>query len=240
MKILGVDSSAMVASIAVVEDGVTKAEYTINNKKTHSQTLLPMLDEITKMLEEDLSDVDAIAIAAGPGSFTGLRIGSATVKGLAMAWDKPVVAVETVDALAYNMWGSLALVCPLMDARRNQTYTGLYEFAQEGDTCVMNTVLQQCAVPLEEIIDKVNKLGKAVVFLGDGVPVFKEQIERDCKVPFMFAPANMNRQRAASVAALGEIYFAAGKTQTAIEHGPEYLRMSQAERERMEQSGKLS
>lgn len=240
MKILGVDSSAMVASIAVVEDGVTKAEYTINNKKTHSQTLLPMLDEITKMLEEDLSDVDAIAIAAGPGSFTGLRIGSATVKGLAMAWDKPVVAVETVDALAYNMWGSLALVCPLMDARRNQTYTGLYEFTQDGDTCVMNAVLPQCAVPLEKIIDKVNELGKAVVFLGDGVPVFKEQIERDCKVPFMFAPANMNRQRAASVAALGEIYFAAGKTQTATEHGPEYLRMSQAERERMEQSGKLS
>ena len=240
MKILGMDSSGMVASVAVVEDGITKAEYTINNKKTHSQTLLPMLDEVSKLLEEELNDIDAIAVAAGPGSFTGLRIGSATVKGLAMAWNKPVIAVETVNALAYNMWGSSYVVCPLMDARRNQTYTGLFEFTEEGDTCVMNAVLPQCAVPLEEIIDKVNELGKVVVFLGDGVPVFKEQIERDCKVPFMFAPANMNRQRAASVAALGEIYFAAGKTQTATEHGPEYLRMSQAERERMEQSGKLS
>jgi len=240
MKILGIDSSGMVASIAVVEDGITKAEYTINNKKTHSQTLLPMLDEISKMLEEDLSDVDAIAIAAGPGSFTGLRIGSATVKGLAMAWNKPVIAVETVDALAYNMWGSAYVVCPLMDARRNQTYTGLYEFQNDGDTCVMRTVLEQCAIPVEDIIAKINEYNKPVVFLGDGVPVFKEQIQHECKVSYVFAPASMNRQRAASVASLGEIYYRDGKVQTATEHSPEYLRLSQAERERMEQSDKLS
>lgn len=240
MKILGIDSSGMVASVAVVEDGITKAEYTINNKKTHSQTLLPMLDEISKMLEEDLADVDAIAIAAGPGSFTGLRIGSATVKGLAMAWNKPVVSVETVDALAYNMWGSSCVVCPLMDARRNQTYTGLYEFNKSGDTYVINTILKQCAIPVEEIITKINELGKAVVFLGDGVPVFKEQIQRECAVSYVFAPASMNRQRAASVAALGEIYYRDGKVQTATEHSPEYLRLSQAERERMEQSSGLS
>lgn len=240
MKILGIDSSGIVASVAVVEDGITKAEYTINNKKTHSQTLLPMLDEISKMLEEDLSDVDAIAVAAGPGSFTGLRIGSATVKGLAMAWDKPVVAVETVGALAYNMWGSEYLICPLMDARRNQAYTGLYGFEIDGDTCVMNTILEQCAVPLEEIIHKVNEIGKTVVFLGDGVPVFKEQIQQTCSVKYVFAPAPMNRQRAASIAALGAIYFAEGKVQTAVDHAPEYLRLSQAERERMEQGGSIS
>jgi len=240
MKILGIDSSGMVASVAVVENGITKAEYTINNKKTHSQTLLPMLDEISKMLEEDMTDVDGIAVSEGPGSFTGLRIGSATVKGLAMAFNKPVIPVETVNALAYNMWGSKFMVCPVMDARRNQTYTGLFKFGEDGDTCVMETVLPQCAVAIEDIICKINELGSPVVFLGDGVPVFKEQIQRECTVKYVFAPASMNRQRAASVAALGELYLEQGRVQTATEHAPEYLRLSQAERERMEQSGNLS
>lgn len=235
MKILGVDSSGMVASVAVVEDGVTKAEYTINNKKTHSQTLLPILDAITGMLEEELDDVDAIAIAAGPGSFTGLRIGSASVKGLAQAWKKPIVPVPTVDGLAFNCWGHDRMVCPLMDARRNQTYTGLYSFEAEGEGYKMKTILAQCAVALEELLDKINELGKPVTFLGDGVPVFREQIAEKCKVDYTFAPAFANRQRAAVIATLGGVLFEEGKTETATSHGPEYLRVSQAERERMEQ-----
>ena len=236
MKILGVDSSGMVASVALVQDGITKAEYTVNNRKTHSQTLLPMLDEISKMLGEDLSDVDAIAVAAGPGSFTGPRIGSACVKGLAGAWNKPIVPVPTVEGLAYNMWGSDRIICPLMDARRSQVYTGLYEFREDGDTCVMETVLEQCAVPIEDIIEKVNNIDRSVVFLGDGVPVFKEFIEERCKVEYVFAPAPSNRQRGASIATLGEIYFQRGTTQSASEHAPVYLRLSQAERERNEKS----
>lgn len=236
MKILGLDSSGLVASIAVSENGQIKAEYTVNNKKTHSTTLLPMLDEISKMLEEDLADVEAIAVSAGPGSFTGLRIGSATAKGLAEAWDKPIVPVPTVDALAMNMWGYSGVVCPLMDARRNQTYTGLYEFHQDGNDMRMDTLVEQCAVPLEEILDKVNELGRPVVFLGDGVPVFARQIEETVKVPYTYAPASLNRQRAASVCVLGEILFGQGKADTAESHEPEYLRMSQAERERMEQN----
>ena len=237
MKILGVESSGMVGSVAVVEDGITKAEYTINNKKTHSQTLLPMLEDVSKMLGEDLSDVDAIAVSAGPGSFTGLRIGSASAKGLAMAWNKPIIAIPTVDGLAYNMWGHDRLVCPIMDARRGQTYTGLYEFVADGEGYLMNAVVEQCAVAIEEIVDKINAIGKPVTFLGDGVPVFKEKIAEICKVKVSFAPAFANRQRAAVVATLGEIYFKEGKVQTATEHAPDYLRLSQAERERMEQTG---
>ena len=128
MKILALDSSGLVASAAVVEDDITIAEYTINYKKTHSQTLLPMLDELRRMTELDLHTIDAIAVAAGPGSFTGLRIGSATAKGLGFALDIPIIPVPTVDALAYNLYGSDKLICPLMDARRNQVYTGLYTF----------------------------------------------------------------------------------------------------------------
>lgn len=230
MKILGLDSSGLVASVAIVEDNDLKGEYTVNYKKTHSQTLLPMLDEVAKMIELDLNSINAIAVSGGPGSFTGLRIGSATAKGLGLALGKPLIHIPTVDALAYNLVGSRDMVCPLMDARRNQTYTGLYRF----DGNQMEIVKPQCAVGIDEIIAAVNEIGQAVVFLGDGVAVFESYIRENCKVPFSFAPAHVNKQRAGAVAVLGEIYYTEGKTETAEEHKPDYLRLSQAERERLE------
>lgn len=230
MKILGLDSSGLVASVAIVEDDNLLGEYTVNYKKTHSQTLLPMLDEIAKMIELDLNSIDAIAIAGGPGSFTGLRIGSATAKGLGLALKKPIVNVPTVDGIAYNLVGHRDMVCPLMDARRNQTYTGLYRF--DGDK--MEVVLEQCAVGIDEIVGKINTIGQAVVFLGDGVPVFRDYLKENCKVPYLFAPAHMNKQRAGAVAVLGMQYFKEDRIETAEEHKPEYLRLSQAERERLE------
>ncbi len=105
MKILGLDSSGLVASVAVVEEDNLLAEYTVNYKKTHSQTLLPMLDAIVKMIDLDLDTIDAVAVAGGPGSFTGLRIGSATAKGLGLALQKPLIQIPTVDGLAYNLYG---------------------------------------------------------------------------------------------------------------------------------------
>lgn len=233
MKILGLDSSGLVASVAIVEDAELRGEYTINYKKTHSQTLLPMLDEVAKMIELDLETVDAIAVAGGPGSFTGLRIGSATAKGLGLALQKPLIHVPTVDALAYNLVGHRDMVCPLMDARRNQTYTGLYAF----DGNEMQVLCEQCAVGIEEIIEKVNEQNRPVVFLGDGVPVFTTFIEEHCKVPYTFAPAHMNKQRAGTVAVLGMQMLAEGNFETAAEHRPDYLRLSQAERELKERQG---
>lgn len=230
MKILGLDSSGLVAGVAVVEDDNLLAEYTVNYKKTHSQTLLPMLDEIAKMIELDLETIDAIAVAGGPGSFTGLRIGSATAKGLGLALNKPLISVPTVDGIAYNLCGAKDLVCPLMDARRNQTYTGLYEFSGNE----MEILVPQQAVGINEIIDTVNSFEREVVFLGDGVPVFREYIKEHCRVDYRFAPAHMNKQRAAALAVLAQKYLAEGKIQTAAEHRPDYLRLSQAERERLE------
>ena len=233
MKILGLDSSGLVASVAVVEDTELRGEYTINYKKTHSQTLLPMLDEVAKMIELDLETIDAIAVAGGPGSFTGLRIGSATAKGLGLALNKPLIHVPTVDALAYNLVGHRDMVCPLMDARRNQAYTGLYSF----DGNAMQVLVEQCAVGIEEIIQKVNEHNRPVVFLGDGVPVFTSFIEEHCKVPYIFAPAHMNKQRAGAVAVLGMEMLQNGKAESAAEHRPDYLRLSQAERELKEREG---
>ena len=228
MKILGLDSSGIVASVAIVEDDVLIAEYTVNYKKTHSQTLLPMLDEIAKMTELDLNSIDAIAVAAGPGSFTGLRIGSATAKGLGLALKKPLIAIPTVEGLAYNLYDIPGLICPIMDARRKQVYTGIYRFTDHQ----LKVVEDQMAVPMETVIEKLNQYGEAVTFLGDGVPVSHELIAEKMTVPYSFAPAHVNKQRAAAVAALGEIYYRQGKTETAMEHVPDYLRVSQAERER--------
>lgn len=234
MRILAIDSSGLVASVALIDDGECIGEYTINYKKTHSQTLVPMLDQVRKMIDLDLTTIDAIAVAAGPGSFTGLRIGSATAKGLGQALNKPLISVPTVDGLAYNLYGTDKLICPLMDARRNQTYTGLYEFKREEEGWSLEIVKAQCAVALEEIIESINKRNREVIFLGDGVPVFKKQLEEQLQVPFSFAPASCNRQRAAVVGTLALFYMKKGKIQTAAEHEPEYLRLSQAERERNE------
>lgn len=206
------------------------AEYTVNYKKTHSQTLLPMLDEVVKMIELDLHSIDVIAVAGGPGSFTGLRIGSATAKGLGLALDCPLVSVPTVDALAYNLYGCSTDICPIMDARRSQVYTGIYRF--EGEKFV--TVEPQVPLAVEELAKRLNEAGRPVTFLGDGVPVYRTLLEELLTVPYQFAPAHMNRQRAASVAALGMLYAKEGRTETAAAHRPDYLRLSQAERERAE------
>jgi tRNA threonylcarbamoyladenosine biosynthesis protein TsaB len=230
MKILALDSSGLVASVAITEEDVLLAEYTINYKKTHSQTLLPMLDEVARMTELDLHTIDAIAVAGGPGSFTGLRIGSATAKGLGLALDRPLIHVPTIDALAYNLYGCSDLICPMMDARRNQVYTGVYTFA--GDQ--MECLVPQTPLAVNDLTEQLNQLGRTVVFLGDGVPVYREQLEQQLTVPYRFAPAHMNRQRAASVAALAQIYAREGRLESARDHAPDYLRKSQAEREREE------
>jgi len=235
MKLLALDSSGLVASVAIVTEDAMLAEYTINYKKTHSQTLLPMLDEIVKMLEIDLSELDAIAVAAGPGSFTGLRIGSATAKGLGLVLEKPLISIPTVDGLAYNMYGTDKLICPLMDARRNQVYTGLYEFIGDNFTIIR----EQKAVTIEEIIEEINEIGREVIFLGDGVSVYQAIIQEKMKVSYHFAPIHMAMQRAGAVGALGIIYYKQNRLETAEQHQPVYLRLSQAERELAEKQKQI-
>lgn len=206
------------------------AEYTVNYKKTHSQTLLPMLDAAVQMVQLKLDTIDAIAVASGPGSFTGLRIGSATAKGLGLALDKPIIGVPTTQAMAYNLFGAGGVVCPIMDARRNQVYTGIYGF-KNGHLEILE---DQMAADIYQVIEKLNALKCPVIFTGDGISVYREVIDQNIQVPAEYAPAHLNRQRASAVAALAMEYLKEGRVQTAAEHRPEYLRMSQAERERQE------
>ncbi len=241
MKILAIDTSGLVATVAISDGDILKAQFSIQHKTTHSEILMPMLDDMVKKIGLDLSSIDAIAVAKGPGSFTGLRIGSATAKGLALALDKPIIPVPTVDALAYNLYGNEKIICPMMDARRNQVYTGIYTFVpspteeksfEQGFD--MRVIKKQYAASVDDIIAELNSIGKSVVLLGDGIPVYHDKLEQGLKVPFTVAPLHMNRQSAASLAALAVKYAADGITVSADEFAPDYLRLSQAERESLE------
>lgn len=228
MKILGIDSSGMVASAAIISEDILVAEFTVNNKQTHSQTLLPMVDQVVKMSGIALEELDAIAIAAGPGSFTGLRIGASTAKGIGLVLQKPIVAVPTLEGLAFRLAGTEGLICPILDARRNQVYTGIYRAQVDG----IQIVAGQQAVDIHEILQKLTEYHEKVTFLGDGVPVQEATIRQEYQGEYRFAPIHLSRQSAASVAALGQIYYRQGKKETAAGHRPIYLRKSQAERER--------
>ena len=200
MKILGIESSGLVASVALVENGSLKAEYTINNKMTHSQTLLPMLEEMMKLAGEDIKNVDAISVSAGPGSFTGLRIGAATAKGLALALNIPVIKISSLAAMAFQFsHGGANIICPIMDARRGQVYCAAYQMG----ICL----IPESAMSMDEFIDELNKMDigeNEYVFIGDGVPVQEQLIAEKLDGEYNFATAENNRQRGAAVAVLGE------------------------------------
>lgn len=240
MKILAIEASGPVAGCAVLEDGLLIADYNVQYKKKHAQSLVPMMDEVKKMLGLDLQTVDAIAIAKGPGSFTGLRIGAATAKGAALAMDRPIIPVPTVDSIAYNLYGTDSLICPLMDARRQQVYTGIYAWTPAGQGAEQprfTVVRPQCVIPVTEIAADLNARGQSVIFLGDGVPVSRDALADLMQVPYSFAPAHLDRQRAAAVAALAwSCYQEEGDAcmVSADDFRPEYLRLAQAEQEHSE------
>ncbi len=236
MRVLGIDSSGLVAAAAIVDDGKLVAHYRTDHKKTHSQTLLPMISEIMRMTECGPGTFDLIAAAAGPGSFTGLRIGAATAKGLAYAYGIPIVPVSTLEALAWQLCDNEGIVCPVMDARRGQAYTALYRMepvwgSTDGAASVMTEILSPRAADMGYVIEKINEAGERTVFIGDGIPVFSDLIREKVTVPYRCAPPWRNRQSAAAVAFLGEKKYLSGVSETADTFAPVYLRPSQAERE---------
>ncbi|MDE7432824.1 MAG: tRNA (adenosine(37)-N6)-threonylcarbamoyltransferase complex dimerization subunit type 1 TsaB [Lachnospiraceae bacterium] len=228
--ILAIDSSSLVASVSLIDDTTIIAEYTINLKKTHSQTLLPMIDEIVSMTGIDKKEIEVIAVTDGPGSFTGLRIGAATAKGLAFALNIPIIGVSTIEAMAYNFNHCNKLICPIMDARRNQVYTGIYECQNEE----LTELMPPCAISVDELIDKIIRLEKEIIFIGDGIPVYQKYIDENLKVTHYFANNHLNRQKSSALGTLGIKYFRKGQFESADTFAPKYMRLSQAERERLE------
>ena len=226
MKILAIDTTSLVASVALVDEKKTIAEFTTNYKKTHSQTIMPMIEYLKNMVELDINTVDYIACSSGPGSFTGLRIGAATAKGLAFAVNKKIIPVPTLDALAYNVFMNGEIIAPIMDARRNQVYTAFYEWKNGKFARISDYI----ADDIKLVLKKLSEFDKNVMFLGDGIEVYKNTI-MDFNSNFIFAPSHINAQRASAVGALAIKYAEMGGEVSPRDFELIYLRKSQAERE---------
>ncbi len=227
MKILAIDTSATAASAALAEEDNIIGEFFISTKITHSQTLIPMIDSLLKNTQTDINDVDAIAVNAGPGSFTGVRIGVAAAKGLAFKDNKPCISVSTLLSTAYNLSGDDCIVCAAMDARRSQVYNAV--FRCENGT--VSRLVDDRALSLEELSEDLKKYsGEKVVFAGDGAVICYEHM-KNIHTNTRLAPAGQRLQRASSTALCAFALYDEGKTLTPAELMPVYLRLPQAQRE---------
>lgn len=227
MKILSVDSSATAASVAITEDETLLAEYTIDNGNTHSETILPMIEAALDMLGLKMADVDIFAVSNGPGSFTGVRIGTATIKGLAFASQKACVGVSTLEALAYNLVGFEGVICPVMNARRSQVYTALFE----SDGKSLTRLEEDTPMAVSELDEKLAARGVKVRFCGDGYDVTVPELQ---KCEYIETPRRLRVQSAYSVAMVALDKYRNGIFCNDAELVSTYLRPSQAERERAE------
>lgn len=225
MLILAFESSAKAASVALVRDDELVAQSTQCSALTHSCTLLPMAEDMMKNCGITLQDVDVIACAHGPGSFTGIRIGVATVKGLAWAAEKPCIGVSTLESMAWHGVAAGGYVCPVMDARRSQVYNALFEIRDGAPV----RLTPDRAISLEELGKEVAALQKSVTLVGDGCAITSAYFHEK-GLPYTLLPSNLEFQSAwgVAMAAKGK---PAGDSASLL---PVYLRLSQAERERQE------
>ena len=227
MKILAIDTTAVAASVALCEDSELLGEYTVRNGNTHSQTILPMVESLLSFFELTVDDIDLFSASAGPGSFTGVRIGAATVKGLAFGTNKPCIGVSTLEALAYNLIGQNGLICPVMNARRKQVYTALFR-CTDGH---LERLVPDSALAITELDELLQSYRDEPIYLcGDGYDITTELLTH----PIAQTPERLRHQSAYSVSQVARIAHQNGICTTDIEMVPTYLRPSQAERERLE------
>ena len=222
MIVLGVDSSATSASAAIFKDNVLLSEVYSDTGLTHSQTLLPMIDNCMKMANVTAGDIDLIAISNGPGSFTGVRIGLATVKGIAFTKNIPCVEVSTLEGLAHNVSCFCGVICSVMDARCNQVYTAFFE---TDDACKVSRLSDDEAISIDELGEKIKKIDKSVILVGDGAKICYDKLKTEGDNLFI-APENVRKQRASSVA----LCSLTKQTKSASEIAVNYIRLPQAQR----------
>lgn len=226
MKILALDSTAVTASVALCEDETLIAEYTLAAGLTHSQTLLPMVESVLKLVGLCTKDIDLFACAEGPGSFTGVRIGAATIKGLAFDMDKPCIGVSTLEALAYNLAGYEGIACPVMNARRSQVYNALFKVNNKSVT----RLCEDRAIAISDLEDELAEVAEPIFLSGDGYDITKKGFAR---VATMETPEPQRIGSGYSVAMLALAKYRDGVRTSDAELAPTYLRPCQAERERM-------
>lgn len=233
MRVLSIDSATEAATCAIIEDERLLGEITFNYKKQHSIILMTIIDNLLKNINTDISTIDGFVVSKGPGSFTGLRIGMATVKGLSQGSNKPFISISTLDALAYNMAYTTGIICPILDALRGNVYTALYQFEENN----MNRLTDYKIISLEELLALVKEQNKSVTFIGDGIKLFKEQIVKYLPEA-NFAPTHLNVARASALGELGLKKLLQGKNDDLYNSAPIYIRKSQAEREYEKRTGK--
>lgn len=226
MRILAIDSSATAASAALVEDGKVMGEFYINTHLTHSQTLMPMIDDVLNCTRTELSEVDLFAVSAGPGSFTGIRIGVASLKGLAMAKNKPCVGVSTLEAMAFNLEHLNGIICSVMDARCQQVYNAIFSV---HDGC-MERITADRALSIEDLAKECENYAKPLFLVGDGAKLCYNN-ERFKNLNAILPPEPLIYQRACGVAKSALAAFERGEAVTPAALMPIYLRLPQAERE---------
>ena len=225
MKILALESSAKAASAAILKDGELIAQYYQAGGLTHSKTLLSMTEDMLKSLDMKVSDVDGIAVAYGPGSFTGIRIGTAAAKGLSWGADKPVCGVSTLEAMAHHCEEDKYIICPVMDARRSEVYNALFSY-ENGS---MTRLAEDRAISLKELSEEAKTYEKTFFLVGDGALLCYNYFTEN-GIKAVLAPANVRLQSAWGVGKAAE-----SKPFTSPDELiPNYLRLSQAERERLE------
>lgn len=226
MLVLAVDTSSVVATCAILEKDRLVAERVLNNKMTHSQTLMPMIEEMMLESQIELNQIDYFAVVTGPGSFTGLRIGVATVKALAHGVQKPVIGVPSMEALAYNLYCAEGIIVPMMDARRDRVFTGIYKW-ENGE---LHTIMDQDVLEIDILIEKLKEYDK-IWLCGDGSIKFKDRFVENLNGKLKFANVACNMPRASVVGEAAFKRIEENKIQNYLELVPDYLRKSQAERE---------
>ena len=225
MKILALDTSSVVATVAVLDDEKLIGEYIINHKMTHSQRLMPMIEELLKNCEIMPDEIDVYAVSLGPGSFTGLRIGAATIKAMAQALAKPVVGIPTLEGLAYNLPFSGELICPLIDAQKNLVYSALYSW--QGNRLI--ELMKQDVYEIETLLKILKHQNKRIIFLGDAIEKHISDIKESLGEWVVIPPVAVRMPRASSIAELAMEKAKRGELQAAGDIVPIYMRKSQAE-----------
>lgn len=225
MKILALDTSGPNCSVAVIDENKVIANFNLNIGTTHSQILLPLVDELNKFSNLTLNDIDVFACSVGPGSFTGLRIGIATLKGFAMSLNKPVISVSSLEGLAYNVPTFDGIVCSVLDAKNNNVYAALYEI-----THTPKMLGDYISETLDSLIAELKKYNSKILFVGDGAISFKEIFTNEFGENAYFMPHHINEQNAVSIAKAALDKALQNKLETCDNLHPLYLRKSQAER----------
>lgn len=224
MRILAIDTSTAAASAALMEDGFLRCEYILNDGKKHSEKLINLMDIVIKSCGLEAKDIDVFAYSKGPGSFTGLRVGAAAVKGIAQALDKPVIGVPTLDGLAYSLWGWRGIICPILDAQRSMVYSSIYRLEEEK----LIKIEDYRAIDVDNLIETLNRFNEHIAFLGDGVPMFKGKLEMGLRAAH-FAPDRSLFPKASSIAALAAFKYEKGEIFSYNNMELYYIRKSQAE-----------